>query len=267
MRQILSPQNPVIKEAKLLKQKKAREEKRLFFIEGIRFVEEGLKEKITIERIFVSDQLCQAKGGAEILSTISAGKYEVYSLPDKLFRELSDTENPQGILAIVRSIHRNLEDILSVGDFYIVLDSLQDPGNLGTIIRTADAAGVSGIIISKGSVDLYNPKVLRSTMGSVFHVPISFSPDLSHTLRQLKSKGIRTYAAHLKGTADYFEVDMGQGAAIIIGNEANGINDEVAVQADTLVKIPMSGKAESLNASVAASLLMYEVVRQRRSRK
>ncbi len=263
MQTITSNQNPVIKEVKSLKQKKAREEKCLFFIEGIRFVEEAIKEKANIGKIFISDRLEQAKGGKEILSMAAAENYPVYSMQDKLFSELSDTENPQGILATVRYVHKKPEEVLEKGNFFIILDALQDPGNMGTIIRTADAAGVSGIFISKGCVDVYNPKVLRSTMGSIFHIPIGFSENLKDTMAALKEKGIKIYAAHLQGQANYFEVTMSQGSAVIIGNEANGISDEIANQADALVKIPMPGRAESLNASVAASLLMYEVVRQR----
>lgn len=134
---------------------------------------------------------------------------------------------------------------------------------MGTIIRTADAAGFTGIIVSQGCVDVYNPKVLRSTMGSIFHIPLFFSDNLGETIQILKSKGTKIYAAHLKGTSNYFQLDMHNDTAIIIGNESKGISAEIAALADELVKIPMIGKAESLNASVAAALLMYESVRQR----
>lgn len=263
MQNITSSQNPVLKELKALKQKKVREEKQLFFIEGIRFVEEALKESADIDKIFLSDKLTQIKGGNEILERMQKGNYSMYSLPDRLFKEISDTENPQGILATVRFNKLNTSDIPACGDFYVVLDSLQDPGNMGTIIRTADAAGASGIIVSKGCVDIYNPKVLRSTMGSIFHVPVYNSEDMGEGIRQLKSMGVKVYAAHLEGALDYFEADMTGRCAVIIGNEAGGISSEIAGMADALVKIPMPGRAESLNASVAASLMMYEVVRLR----
>jgi len=262
MQLITSSQNTVVKELKSLKTKRTRDEKGLFFIEGIRFMEEALKENAEFDKIFISEKLADINGGSEILKRINNESYTIYSLPDKLFKEISDTENPQGILATIRFRKMSADEIHEDGRFYIILDSLQDPGNMGTIIRTADAAGVSGIIISKGCVDIYNPKVLRSTMGSVFHIPLYHSEDLIKTINKLKKSGCKIYAAHLKGSVNYFEEDMRGRSAIIIGNEANGISDEIAEQADVLVKIPMPGRAESLNASVAASLLMYEVVRQ-----
>lgn len=262
MQLITSSQNTIVKELKSLKTKRTRDEKGLFFIEGIRFMEEALKENAEIDKIFISDKLGDINGGSEILKRVNDESYTIYSLPDKLFKEVSDTESPQGILATIRFRKMSTDEIQADGRFYIILDSLQDPGNMGTIIRTADAAGVSGIIISKGCVDIYNPKVLRSTMGSVFHIPLYHSEDLINPITKLKKSGFKIYAAHLMGSANYFEEDMRGQSAIIIGNEANGISDEIAEQADVLVKIPMPGRAESLNASVAASLLMYEVVRQ-----
>jgi RNA methyltransferase, TrmH family len=260
---ITSSNNSFIKEVKALKLKRHREEKKQFIIEGIRFVEEAFMEKSDIVRVFLSDQLSGTRGGKELQQKVVAGGYESYMLSEKLFREISDTETPQGILAILRMKSYELNDIITNNTFVIILDSLQDPGNLGTIIRTADAAGASGIILSKGCVDLYNPKVLRATMGSVFHVPFYFSLNLEETIDILKARGICTYAAHLNGDKHYFNLCLKDNIAIIIGNEANGISDEIASKADALVKIPMPGRSESLNASVAASLLMYEVVRQR----
>lgn len=260
---ITSNQNPAVKEIKSLKNKKYREEKGQYFIEGIRFVEEALKEKAVINSIVVSENLNNVKGGEEILEKVKGLKVPVYTVRDKIFKDISDTENPQGIMAVVKMTASSLEEILRKGSLIIVMDAIQDPGNMGTIIRTADAAGVTGIIVSKGCVDTYNPKVLRSTMGSIFHVNIHNTEDLSETINKIKERGITVLAAHLQGEANYFEQDMKRDCAIIIGNEANGISDDAAQQADVLVKIPMPGKSESLNASVAAGLLMYEAVRQR----
>jgi len=262
---ITSSQNPLIKEIRSLKNRKYREEKKLFFVEGARLVEEALKEDAPVVRIFVSQQQLASKNGyaARLLSGINSRGYETIILPEKLFKEISDTESPQGFMAVIRTRFYNLEEILDKGDLFIILDSLQDPGNMGTIIRTADAAGFTGVIVSKGSVDVYNPKVLRSTMGAIFRVPVCFSENIIETVDLLSSKGVKICAAHLKGTENYFDVDMQGSTAIIIGNEANGISDVVASHAHALVKIPMVGKAESLNASVAAGLLMYEAVRQR----
>ncbi len=261
MNLISSSQNAIIKEVKSLKEKKHRDTKGMFFIEGIRFVEEALKEKAVISKILVSDHLSSVQGGNEVLEKVQMHKVPLYFLPYKLFKEVSDTENPQGILAVMHSRNYLLKDVISGRNFFVMLDSVQDPGNLGTIIRTADAAGVTAVILSKGCVDVYNPKVLRSTMGSVFHVPICYNMDITEAIIEMKSYGIRLCASHLEGSTSYYDLKYKDNIALIIGNEANGISESVKEAADLLVKIPMPGRAESLNASVAASLLIYEVLR------
>lgn len=261
---IKSNQNPLIKEVKSLKQKKNRDEQKLFFIEGERFVEEAVKVKVKIDKIFISEDYFANNSHRYFCDKLEKLGYQIILVTDKLFDEISDTENPQGILAVIKVMEANFDDIYSSPDsFIIILDSIQDPGNFGTIIRTADAAGATGIIYSKGCVDLYNPKVLRGTMGSIFHLPVIYCDSLTEAIIEIKEKGIKVYAAHLDAKVDYFNVSMQDKTAIIIGNEANGIKDEVAALADILIKIPMPGKSESLNASVAAGLMMYEVVRQR----
>ncbi len=261
---ISSNKNPVIKEIKALKEKKFRDQKGLYFIEGIRFVEEALKENVKISKILVSDKLKDVHGGKEILERLeSHGFHNIYTLSNNIYMEITDTESPQGILAVLKKEAVSINSVYDDKNFFVVLDSLQDPGNMGTIIRTADAVGVTAVIVSKGCVDVYNPKVLRSTMGSLFHIPVCYSENILETLQEMKDKGIKLCAAHLKGRKNYFELNYKEKIAIIIGNEANGISDSVADISDELVKIPMSGKSESLNASVAAGLLMYEVLRYR----
>lgn len=263
MNYISSNQNPVVREVKALKQKKHREAKSMFFIEGIRFVEEALKEDVSINKILVSEQLADTNGGKELLVKIHGGGYPLFTLPHKLFMEVTDTQNPQGVMAVLNTRNYIIDDIYDDKNFFIILDSIQDPGNMGTIIRTADAVGATCIVLSKGCVDVYNPKVLRSTMGSMFHIPICLSEDIFKTMDEMKSRGIKLCAAHLEGESDYFDLGLKDHIAIIIGNEANGISEEVKSYADILVKIPMPGKAESLNASVAAGILMFEVLRNR----
>ena len=260
---ITSSQNPVVKEVKSLKNRKYRDEKGLFFIEGTRFVREALVERADICKIVITDKFHDSPPDKELLDSVKHSEYETCVLTERLFREVSDTENPQGILAVVRKKTHSLDRVLSDSSFILFLDSLQDPGNLGTIIRTADAAGADGVILSRGCVDLYNPKVLRATMGSIFHIPVLQDADLKEAISIAKTKGFGVYAAHLKGKINYFDVDMKKRTAIIIGNEAKGISDDIAALADMPVRIPMPGRAESLNASVAAGLLMYEVVRSR----
>lgn len=263
MNYITSINNPVIKEIKSLKLKKNREEQGLFFIEGLRFVSEALMESWQIKYILMSDSFVSNENYRQMISSVNDKNINLFAVTDKLFGELSETSSPQGILAVMASKKFEVSDLIKNNSFIVILDSVQDPGNLGTIIRTADAAGASGIIMSKGCVDLFNPKVLRSTMGSVFHLPIAVECDLPQSIQMLKEHGIKTYAAHLSGKISYFECNFKDSCAFIVGNEANGISDAVAGTADVFIKIPMPGKAESLNASVAAGILMYEAVRQR----
>ena len=173
---------------------------------------------------------------------------------------------PQGILAVVRQPVSSLEKLLNApAPFFMVLENIQDPGNLGTILRTAEGAGVTGILMSRDTVDIFNPKTIRSTMGSVYRVPFLYVEDICETVRELKNKGISAYAAHLKGTGSYDEQDYTKGTAFLIGNEGNGLTDELANLADTYIRIPMYGKVESLNAAIASAVLMYEAQRQRRN--
>lgn len=262
MNQIISPQNPVIKNIKSLKIRKAREEKGLFYVEGLRIVEEAMDEGADIQQILVAESFLSATQSKDIqkrLDVLDATKYQV---PDKVFKELTDTEAPQGILAVMRIKRYELADVITESGYYILLDSIRDPGNMGTIIRTADAAGFSGVIATKGCVDIYNPKVLRSTMGSIFHIPIIQCDETLKVIDILKSKGIKVYASHLEGSRNIFEVEINAGTALVIGSEAEGISNDVAASADELVRIPMPGRAESLNASVAAGIMIFEAVRQ-----
>ena len=146
----------------------------------------------------------------------------------------------------------------------MILENLQDPGNLGTILRTAEGAGVDAVLLSRGCVDIYNPKTIRSTMGSVYRLPFAYTDDLTGMLSLLKERRIHIYAAHLKGRRYYDEEDYRHSCAFLIGNEGNGLSEHISACADTLIRIPMAGQVESLNAAVSASILAYEAFRQRR---
>ena len=148
----------------------------------------------------------------------------------------------------------------------MILESIQDPGNLGTIIRTGEGAGISGVIVNKETVDLYNPKTIRGTMGSIYRIPVIVAQDLVSVVKELQQRGVEVFAAHLKGTKDMYDMDFRGGCAFLIGNEGNGLSDELSDVADTYLRIPMEGEVESLNAGIAASLLMYETKRQRGSK-
>ncbi|WP_058484861.1 TrmH family RNA methyltransferase [Defluviitalea phaphyphila] len=242
----------------LQKSKKHRNKEKVFIVEGIKIIKE-IPEKWEIISIFVSTSFMQEN--YNVINNISSNVFEV---SDKVFNSLSDTKTPQGILAVCKQKTFCIDEILKEDKgFYIILENIQDPGNLGTIIRTGDALGAKGIFLTKGTVDLYNPKVIRSTMGSIFHLPILIDVDIDELLTKLNEKNIFTLSAHLKGEKYPYEYDLNRALALIIGNEANGIKDSTAKKTDALVKIPMLGKAESLNAAMASGILMYEIVRQR----
>lgn len=254
---IESAQNKIIKELKLLSEKKHRDRLNLFIADGLRFVSE-IPDDMKVEKMIFSSSFV-------LKNDISAFKKRTkcYEVSDRLFREISETESPQGIMAVCEKMDFDTEKIIRKDGFYIIAEELNDPGNLGTIIRTAYAAGVDGVILSKGSVDLYNPKVLRSTMGAIFKIPIIQNADIEYIISVMKNKKINIYAAHLKGKTYHYNLDLRHGCAFMLGNEARGLSDKSAAMCDQLVKIPMPGGAESLNASVAAAVLIYEAVRQR----
>lgn len=258
---ITSLSNTAVKEAKLLKNRKNREEKQLFFIEGARFVEEAFEAGAQLEAVFVSEEFKNI--GSKLSDMIEKAACNKYTVTEKVFKEISDTDTPQGVLAVVKMQTNELSSADKGAGLFVVLDSVRDPGNMGTIIRTADAAGFSGVVACKGCVDVYNPKVLRSTMGSVFHIPVYTGLETVEAVRLIKAKGISVYASHLKGNSSIYDVNLASNAAIVVGSEAEGISDQTAGEADALVKIPMPGRAESLNASVAAAVMIFESVRQR----
>lgn len=184
---------------------------------------------------------------------------------DNVFRQMCDTRTPQGILTVLKKPVWTVEDILKgEAPLVMVLEDLQDPGNAGTIFRTGEGAGVSGVFLTKTCVDITNPKVIRSTMGSVYRMPFLYVEDVVSLKAELEQKGIRTFAAHLKGKNSYDQENYQGGTAFLIGNEGNGLTEEAAEAADCLIRIPMCGKVESLNAAMAAGILMYEAARQRR---
>ncbi len=231
-------------------------------LEG-QFVAEGIKMVLEtppdlLSRVYVSEDFQPEK---QVRAWLSDKNYEVVS--SRVFKELSMTQTPQGILAVVHMSRPDPEEILASGDSFLILETLQDPGNLGTIIRTAEGAGINGIFMNKTCVDIYNPKVVRSTMGSLYRVPFVYTEDLHSLIKTMKARGIRLFAAHLKGQKAYYEEDLSGPCAFLIGNEANGLSDETATLADVYIKIPMLGKEESLNAAMAAGILMYEMRRQK----
>ena len=237
---------------------KARKEDGVFIVEGSKMFLEAQNERI--RNIYVSESFFATDECRKKMDLLG---YEV--VPEETFKKISDTMTPQGILCVMDRMEYTLEDLLKKDNpTLMVLEDLQDPGNLGTIMRTGEGAGIDGVILSKGCVDIYNPKTIRSTMGSIYRVPFLYTDDLLGDLEKLHEKGITTYAAHLKGKGFYDEESYKGPTAFLIGNEGNGLSDEISEKARQYIKIPMEGKLESLNAAVAAAILMYEASRQRR---
>lgn len=255
MQVITSKDNEKIKEIRKIKDnKKVRDEKGVYIVEGTKMIEEAIREKVEIETLVICED-CLEKETIDSKLLYEIAKYECIYVSDKIFNTLTEVVHPQGVLAIVKQPDNakiNYKD-----NMIVVLDNIQDPGNLGTIIRTADAAGLSQVLVTKNSVDAYNPKVIRSTMGAIFRVKVV----IIDNIEQLKQNGYSIVATSLQGNKSIYDIQYKK-HAIIIGNEANGVSKEMLEAADIKAKIPMKGKAESLNASVAASIMIYEYVRQ-----
>lgn len=253
---ITSASNPQIKQVVSLQTRvKARYEQGLFVVEGRKMVEELPKDCLV--KVFASEFYLNNVKNENFLK-----KFSVEPVLDVVFRRMSDTQTPQGVLAVARQQRYTLEDLLDGGPI-LVLEGIQDPGNLGTMLRTGEGAGVAGILANRETVDCYNPKVVRATMGSIYRVPYVVSDDLPETLKTLKKRGFSLFAAHLKGTRSYTDVSYPGRTAFLIGNEGNGLTDTLAALADQYIRIPMEGQVESLNAAIAATLLMYEWHRQK----
>lgn len=257
---ITSSANGKIKQVmSLTKKAKARKESGLFVMEGLRSFKEIPEDRI--DSIYVSQGFLKEESHKALL----AGKrYEIVS--DEVFKVMSDTQTPQGILALVKQYRYTVKELLAAEGphFFMILENIQDPGNLGTILRAGEGAGVTGILMNETTADIYNPKVIRSTMGSICRVPFVYAEDFEAALKSLKAFGVKLYAAHLDGKNNYEKEDYTVDTGFLIGNEANGLTKETTALADALVRIPMKGKVESLNAAVAASVLMFEAARQRR---
>lgn len=262
----------------LLEKGSVRKTNSQFIVEGIKLVDEALEygkvceiviSEILYKEIISGDLVKNAlliEKGKNLRDYVIKG-YSTTVVSDAVFKTVSGTINPQGVIAVVMMPKYELLNEKFLNQTYsktgkiklLVLEDTADPGNLGTIMRTAEAAGVTGVIMSKGTVDIFNPKVVRSTMGSIFRLPFIYVEDVRETIRELKKYGISFYAAHLKGKQSYKDVKYSDKAGILIGNEARGLSFETAELADIYIIIPMQGKVESLNAAVAAALMMYEI--------
>lgn len=282
---ITSFNNKAVRDVVQLNQKaKARDKQGLFVAEGVKMFAEAPTGRIA--KVYIAQRMEE-----ELREKYEdkLGKLSCETVADEVFDKMSDTKTPQGVLCLIRQFHYDIEDMLAgkyrrnnkgmsivMNDdshtetkdkkqmLFIVLEDMQDPGNLGTVFRTGEGAGVDGIIMSGRTVDVYNPKTIRSTMGSVYRVPFLYAEDICAAIRTLQQHGICVYAAQLKKSKSYDMFDYRKGTAFLIGNESNGLKEETAECADAYLRIPMEGRVESLNAAVASSILLYEAYRQRR---
>lgn len=247
----------------LLSKAKERKKNNEYVVEGIRMVSEvpaDLLVKIYMSERFQNNNSEYVK---ELVKKQGISDYSIEIVADNVFDRMSQTQTPQGIMAVVRMKDNSLSDMLSGNPLLILVENLQDPGNLGTIIRMGEGAGVTGVIMSPNTVDIYNPKTIRSTMGSIFRVPFIYVQDFGEAVSECQKSGVKVYAAHLDGNNTYLGEDYSTPTAFLIGNEGNGLTDDITKQADTLIRIPMEGEVESLNAAIACTILTYEAVRQR----
>lgn len=259
MQVITSKENEQIKQIRKLKDKKYRDEMGLYIVEGIKTVNEAIAEEADIQTIVISDD-SNEQDELKQKMLYEVAKYNIIYVSEKVFEFISEVMHPQGILAVIKK--KAEAEINYNEDLIVFLDNIQDPGNLGTIIRTVDSIGLSQILLSKGTVDPYSPKVVRSTMSGIFRVNEIEIEDTIHTLKEMKKHGYRIVATSLETNKNIYDISYNK-TVIIIGNEANGVSKEVLEIADEKIKIPMIGKTESLNASVATGIVLYEAVRQK----
>ncbi len=260
MQGITSKENEFVKHVKKLKDKKYRDMSNEYVIEGMKLIAEAIQEKAPIKQIILCDD-CEKNAMIPKDLMYEIAKHECIYVTEKLFKYLSEVQTPQGILAIIEKNKKDKE-IDYMQDIIVALDDVQDPGNLGTILRTVDSVGLTQLLVSKGTADAYNPKVVRSTMGAIFRVKIIEWENLKQTLKEIKKHKFKVVVSSLQAQDTIYDIKYNK-KVVIIGNEANGVEQEIQALADEKVKIPMLGKTESLNASVATGIILYEYVRQK----
>jgi len=265
MEMITSLQNKWVKKIKALQQRKERTKEKTFLLEGIRLVEEAIAVSWPLQLAAYTPKFLDNSRGKEIFQTLQKNRIPLICITEEIMEKIGETENSQGILAVAREKEMGWQTWWPEGKkmLLVIVDGVQDPGNLGTIIRTADATGVQGVLLTKGTVDLYNPKTIRSTMGSIFHLPILKIENLTQFLQQLKEKKVKLVVGDVQASQYCFRQDYRGSLAIGLGNEGCGPSQELKAAADQLTKIPLPGQAESFNVAVAAGILLYEVTRQR----
>lgn len=253
-------QNPMVKAAAELKQKKYRQQQGLFLAEGLRTVEEAVRYG-AVQSIFytaIEDDRTRA-----VLEEAAAKQIKLVCVSDKVLKKIADTETPQGITAVCEMRSKRLDDFLASGKMLLVLDRVTDPGNIGTMLRTADAAGVGGLLLLQGCADIYAPKTVRASMGSLFHLPVLSGLSEELLVQAARKAGYELLVTCLDGADNLYKADLQGRLAFVMGNEANGVSPALLAAADKRVFIPMQGRAESLNVAMAAGIVMFEALRQK----
>ena len=251
--------NPQVKAAAELKQKKYRQQRGLFLAEGLRTVEEAVASR-QVESIFYT--AIEDDRTRTVLEAAAEQQVKLYCVSDAVLKKIADTETPQGIITVCKMQQVQLEQLLAKGKLLLVLDRVGDPGNVGTMLRTADAAGIGGMLLLKGSVDAYAPKTVRSSMGSLFHVPVVAGISEADFIKEAHNAGYELLVTCLDGADNLYQADLHGRLAFVMGNEANGVSDGLLAAADKRVYIPMAGRAESLNVAMAAGIVMFEALRR-----
>ena len=257
---ISSKDNELVKNIKKLKDKKYRDLENVYIVEGIKMVKEAILENASIKQIIICDD-CEKSDLISKEMMYEIAKYDCIYVTNKIFKYITEVQTPQGVMAIIEKNNKDKE-INYNEDIIVALDDIQDPGNLGTILRTVDSIGLSQILVSKGTADPYNPKVVRSTMGAIYRVKVIECDNLKETLKEIKKNKFKILVTSLDDSKSVYDIKYYK-KVIVIGNEANGVEEEIVKLADEKIKIPMLGKTESLNASVATGIILYEYVRQK----
>lgn len=253
-------QNPVVKAAAELKQKKYRTQNGLYLAEGLRTAEEAVAYKAVETLFYVATD---DERTMRLLEDAAAQNIKLVCVSENVMKKIADTETPQGIIAVCKMRQPKLENLLASGKMLLVLDRVGDPGNIGTMLRTADAAGIGGLVLLKGCADIYAPKTVRSSMGSLFHIPVLSGVSEQEFVSAAKKAGYDLLVTCLDGADNLYKADLSGRIAFVMGNEAGGVSESLLAQADKRVYIPMAGRAESLNVAMAAGIVMFEALRRK----
>ncbi len=262
---ITSKTNTRIKEIRLLRQGKHRQSRGEYFVEGIKLLEEVLRQSLSVRRIAYSPRLEKSARGVELLSRArkTLPRAEWLYVGDEVMDSVSDAQSHQGVLTVLEKRENSWADLLARNGIIVLLNGLQDPGNVGTILRTADAGGAAGVVLSPDSADPYSPKAVRAAMGSLFRIPVLIDQGIGESLRILRREKIRIYAAATRGEKSLWDTELSTRGAVLFGGEGGGLPDSLISMCDTTITVPMKPDVDSLNVAIAAGLIIYEALRQK----